>query len=83
MLEVVNNVIGHLCNSTGSEDIVSCIERESFDLRDIVKYQGKGKLFHVIREKNIVVEENWTPDFSFVRNGLCRVYQNMDHFGWI
>ena len=80
--KLVNNVIGHLCNSTeDSEDIVSCIERESFDLRDVVKYQGKGKYFHVIGKEKVVVEENWTQDFSFVRTGLCRVYQSMDHFG--
>ena len=79
--KLVNNVIRHLCNSTEGEDIVSCIERESFDLRDVIKYQGKGKHFHVTRMNDIVVEQSWTPDFSFVRTGLCRVYQNMDHFG--
>ena len=81
MPEVLNNVIGHLCNGTESEDIVSCIERESFNLRDFVKYEGKGKHFHLSRERKIVVEQNWRPDFSYVRSGLCQQFQTTDHFG--
>ena len=79
--KLVNNVIRHLCNSTEGEDIVSCIEKESFDLRDVVKYQGKGKHFHLSRQRKIVVEQNWRPDFSYVRSGLCQQFQTMDHFG--
>ena len=75
------SVIEHLCNGTGSEDIVSCIERESFELRDVVKYEGKGKHFHVTREKKIVVDHNWKPDFSYVRSGICQQFQTADHFG--
>ena len=80
--EVLNNVIGHLCNGTESEDIVSCIEKESFDLRDFVKYEGKGKHFHLSRVRKMVVQEpNWRSDFSYVRSGLCQQFQTTDHFG--
>ena len=80
-LEVVNNVVGHLCNGTEREDIVSCIKKESFDLKDFVKYEGKGKHFHITGQRNSVVEQNWRPDFSYVRSGLCQQFKTMDNFG--
>ena len=79
--EVLKNFVGNLCNGTEGEDIVSCIERESFDLRDVVKYQGKGKHFHTRGDKKSVEDQNWRPDFSNVISGLCQQFQTTDHFG--
>ena len=66
-----SEIVGNICSSQEGDDLVDCVEKNTFNLTTIVKYAQKGFL----GQTNLTDARFWRPEFSVSYLGICQTLE--------
>ena len=66
-----SEIVGEMCPNLEGDDLVDCVEKNTFNLTTIVKNAGKG----LLGKNQLNDTKYWRPEFSYSSQGMCQTLE--------